>query len=315
MLDSRVRGHDAAREGDRRERRAASAAERARRSGYYGNARQPVDERSRPATTSSPASVAAWEAATAPAEQAGVRVAHMRTGSCSAATAEPSKKMLPLFKLGARRTLRDGRQWMSWISIDDEVAAIEHLLDLRRARGRSTSPRRNPCRNAEFAQDARRPCSGGRLSSRSRSSRRKLLLGSELADALVFGGQHVAPTVLLADGYPIRAPELEPSPAGRARSLITRPITRRGRGQCLTIWTSSSICDLVADHHTTGLERGVPLDAAVLAVDVVGAEKPARVPPHGSPVKPSNSTSNVTGLVTPLIVRSALSMYSSPSAA
>ena len=59
--------------------------------------------------------------------------------------------------------------------------------------------------------------------------------------------------------------------------------------------------DLVADEHAAGLERGVPLDAEVLAVDRAVAVKPALVLPHGSLPTPPTSRSNVTGLVTPLI--------------
>jgi uncharacterized protein (TIGR01777 family) len=68
-----------------------------------------------------------WEAATAAAE-AGVRVVHLRTGIVLSPEGGALKNQLPLFKFGLGGRFGNGRQWQSWISIDDEVAAIEHLL-------------------------------------------------------------------------------------------------------------------------------------------------------------------------------------------
>ena len=75
----------------------------------------------------------------------------MRTGIVLSADGGALAKMLPIFKLGLGGRFGDGRQWMSWISIDDEVAAIEHLLtsDVHGAVN-LTAP--NPCRNADFAK-------------------------------------------------------------------------------------------------------------------------------------------------------------------
>ncbi|MCW2606562.1 MAG: hypothetical protein JWO60_1255 [Frankiales bacterium] len=69
-----------------------------------------------------------WEAATAPAQAAGVRVAHLRTGIVLSAAGGALKKQLPVFKAGAGAPLGSGRQWVPWISLHDEVAAIVHLL-------------------------------------------------------------------------------------------------------------------------------------------------------------------------------------------
>ncbi|MGA1052624.1 MAG: TIGR01777 family oxidoreductase [Ilumatobacteraceae bacterium] len=140
-----------------------------------------------------------WEAATAPAESAGVRVAHLRTGIVLTPAGGALKKMLPLFKLGAGGRFGNGRQWMSWISLTDEIRAIEHLL----TSGLSgpvnlTAPA--PVRNAEFAKTL------GRVLGRPSllpvpSFGPKLLLGSELADALLFDGQRVVPSALREDGF------------------------------------------------------------------------------------------------------------------
>jgi hypothetical protein len=141
----------------------------------------------------------AWEASTAPAEDAGIRVAHIRTGIVLSREGGALKKMLPLFRLGVGGRFGNGRQWMSWISIHDQVSAIEHLLthDISGAVN-LTAP--GAVRNAEFAKVLgavlRRPAlvpvpSFGP----------KLLLGGELADALLFDGQRVVPSVLQAAGF------------------------------------------------------------------------------------------------------------------
>ena len=70
----------------------------------------------------------AWEGATRPAEQAGVRVAHLRTGIVLSAGGGALGKQLPIFKAGLGAPLGNGRQWLSWISLHDELAAISHLL-------------------------------------------------------------------------------------------------------------------------------------------------------------------------------------------
>jgi uncharacterized protein (TIGR01777 family) len=70
----------------------------------------------------------AWEAATAPATDAGIRVVRARTGIVLAKQGGALKRQLPLFKLGLGGKLASGRQWMSWISLDDEVGAIIHAV-------------------------------------------------------------------------------------------------------------------------------------------------------------------------------------------
>jgi uncharacterized protein (TIGR01777 family) len=148
-----------------------------------------------------------WESATAPAEKAGVRVAHLRTGIVLSPKGGALKKLLPLFKLGAGGRMGSGRQWQSWISIDDEIAAIEHLLTSN-VSGAVNLTAPNPVTQAEFTKTLARvlkrpsfvpvPTFGP-----------KLLLGSELADALLFTGQKVLPKVLERDGFGFAHVDLE----------------------------------------------------------------------------------------------------------
>jgi uncharacterized protein len=168
--------------------------------GWYGDRGDDVvDERSAPGVGFLSELCVAWEATTAPAEAAGIRVAHLRTGIVLAKEGGALKKQLPLFKVGLGGRFGKGNQWQSWISLADEIGAIEHLLtaDVSGAVN-LTAP--NPVTNAQFAKALGRvlnrptvlpvPAFGPRL-----------LLGHDLADALLFSGQRVLPTVLPSSGY------------------------------------------------------------------------------------------------------------------
>jgi uncharacterized protein len=148
-----------------------------------------------------------WEASTAAAESAGVRVAHLRTSMVLSAKGGALRKMLPLYRLGLGGRTGRGKQWVSWISIDDEVGAIEHLLDSD-ASGPVNLTAPNPATNADFARTL------GRVLKRPAilplpSFAPKLLLGSELVETLLVEGKRVLPSVLEGDGYTFAHPTLE----------------------------------------------------------------------------------------------------------
>ncbi|MEN9644604.1 MAG: hypothetical protein RL238_1273 [Actinomycetota bacterium] len=168
--------------------------------GYYGATDdRELDEQS-PAGTGFLADVCVqWEAATAPAAAAGVRVAHLRTGIVLTKEGGALKKMLPLFKLGAGGKFGKGDQWQSWISLPDEVGAITHLLSAD-VHGAVNLTAPAPVRNRNFATTL------GEVLHRPSfvpvpAFGPKLLLGGELADALLFTGQRVLPKALQASGY------------------------------------------------------------------------------------------------------------------
>ena len=97
--------------------------------GWYGDTGDRVTDETGPRGRGFLADVCvAWEAATAPAEAAGARVAHLRTGIVLSGAGGALKKQLPIFKAGLGAPLGSGKQWNSWISLHDEVAAILHLL-------------------------------------------------------------------------------------------------------------------------------------------------------------------------------------------
>ena len=148
-----------------------------------------------------------WEAATAAAEEAGVRTAHLRTGIVLTAAGGALKKQLPLFKFGLGGKFGKGGQWQSWISLPDEVAAITSLLE-GDVSGPVNLTAPNPVTNAEFTTTL------GSVLGRPTflpipSFGPKALLGSELADALLFTGQRVVPTVLERSGFTFQHPTLE----------------------------------------------------------------------------------------------------------
>ena len=148
----------------------------------------------------------AWEAAAVPASGA-ARVALVRTGIVLTPEGGALAKMLPLFKFGLGGRFGKGDQYMSWITLHDEVRAIEHALtaDLE-GPVNLTAP--NPVTNREFADalgDALRrpsflpvPAFGPRL-----------VLGRQLADALLFDSVRVAPAALTEAGFEFDHTDIE----------------------------------------------------------------------------------------------------------
>ena len=101
--------------------------------GIYGNrGDELLDETSSAGTGLLADLCRAWEAAAAPAADAGIRVVHLRFGVVLAARSGALAKMLPLFRLGLGGRLGSGKQWMSWISVTDLVAATLFALDSER---------------------------------------------------------------------------------------------------------------------------------------------------------------------------------------
>jgi hypothetical protein len=120
--------------------------------GYYGDTGDREVDESAPAGTDFLGELCqAWEAATAPAQRAGVRVVCLRSGVILGPGGGYLKPMLPLFRYGLGGRLGSGRQWMPWISLADELSAIEFLLTSDLAGGVNVvGPA--PVRNAEFTR-------------------------------------------------------------------------------------------------------------------------------------------------------------------
>jgi uncharacterized protein (TIGR01777 family) len=157
-----------------------------------------------------------WEAAAKPAVDAGIRTVYLRTGIVLSPKGGALKKLLPLFKLGVGGKFGNGKQWQSWISIDDEIGAIEYLLTAN-VSGAVNLTAPNPVTNAEFtkvlASVLKRPAIVPVP-----TFAPKILLGGELADALLFTGQRVIPAALNASGYTFKHTTLESA----LRSLLSK---------------------------------------------------------------------------------------------
>ncbi|TDD79901.1 TIGR01777 family oxidoreductase [Actinomadura rubrisoli] len=92
-----------------------------------------------------------WEAAATPAREVGVRVVHPRTGVVLGRGGGLLGRTLPLFRLGLGGRLGDGRQWTSWISLDDQVAALRFLIEGELA-GPVNLTAPNPVTNEEYTR-------------------------------------------------------------------------------------------------------------------------------------------------------------------
>ncbi len=126
--------------------------------GIYGNrGDELLDEASLPGTGFLADLCKQWEAAAQPAVDAGIRVIHLRFGVVLGPIAEANAggalaRMLPLFRLGFGGPLGDGRQYMSWISLADAVAAIFFLVETPALSGPANLTAPNPVTNAQFTR-------------------------------------------------------------------------------------------------------------------------------------------------------------------
>jgi len=122
--------------------------------GYYGDRGDEILKEDAAAGTGYfPELCAAWEAATLPAEQAGIRVVHLRTAMVLGPKGGALAKLAPLFRLGLGGRLGNGRQWMSWVSEADAVSAALFALDNAGLAGAINVAAPNPLTNAEFTRE------------------------------------------------------------------------------------------------------------------------------------------------------------------
>lgn len=174
--------------------------------GAYGSAGDTVlDERS-PYGADYLSDVArAWERATAPAERAGIRVVHARTGIVQGAAGGALAKQLPLFRAGVGGTLGDGSQWVSPIALDDEIGALHHCLMRDDVRGPVNLVAPDAMTNATYtrtlADVLHRPAIAAVPAFVLRT-----VLGREMADSTVLASQRVEPRVLQSSGFTFRWP-------------------------------------------------------------------------------------------------------------
>ena len=121
--------------------------------GYYGSrGDETLTEESAPGTGFLSDVCQAWEAATQAASAAGIRVAHTRFGVVLAPHGGALKQMLPLFRAGLGGKLGNGQEWMSWITLDDLLSGIFHVIEQTELHGAINFVAPKPVRNQEFTQ-------------------------------------------------------------------------------------------------------------------------------------------------------------------
>jgi uncharacterized protein (TIGR01777 family) len=183
-------------------------------SGYYGDTGDRLVDETSPAGTGFLADVCReWEAATAPAE-GHVRVAHLRTGIVLGHGGALGKQV-PIFKAGLGAPLGSGRQWSSWISVDDHTAAVRHLLAAEDVSGPVNLVAPEPVTNRDFTkalgQAVHRPTWPVGVP---RAALRVVL--GEFADDVLMS-QRLAPAVLQASGFTWAHPDLPSALAAALR--------------------------------------------------------------------------------------------------
>ncbi|MFE3287595.1 TIGR01777 family oxidoreductase [Streptomyces sp. NPDC001717] len=175
--------------------------------GYYGDTGDRVVDESSPAGTGFLPSVCVeWEAAAAPARKAGIRTAFARTGLVVAGEGGAWGRMFPLFKAGLGGRLGDGRQYWSYISLRDEVAALRHIIDTPSLEGPVNLTAPEPLTNREVT------AAMGRVLHRPAllpvpAVALRVALGEFSSDVL--GSQRARPKRLLESGFEFRHPGIE----------------------------------------------------------------------------------------------------------
>jgi uncharacterized protein (TIGR01777 family) len=177
--------------------------------GYYGDRGDEIlTEESGPGDDFLADVVQAWEAAARPAEDAGIRVVNVRSGIVLAPHGGVLKRLLLPFKLGLGGRVGSGDQYMSWITLDDEVGAIAHALVSDALRGPVNLTAPHPVTNAEFTAALGRAVHRPTLIPTPLAPL-KVVYGSELVQSLLLSGQRVSSAKLVSDGYDFHHHELD----------------------------------------------------------------------------------------------------------
>jgi uncharacterized protein (TIGR01777 family) len=176
--------------------------------GFYGDRGDAWLDESSPAGAGFLADVCkTWEAAAEPARQAGIRVAHPRIGVVLAAAGGALAAQLPLFRLGLGGRVGSGRQFVSWIALDDAVGALHHLLFADSVAGPVNLTAPEPVTNAELARTLARVLHRPALLPVPGSALRAL--AGDMGQALLLDGVRVRAGALEASGFAFRTPTLE----------------------------------------------------------------------------------------------------------
>jgi uncharacterized protein (TIGR01777 family) len=173
---------------------------------YGGRGEEMLTEASSPGSGFLPEVCLAWEKATQPASDAGIRVVHLRFGVVLSPEGGALAQMLPVFRAGLGGRLGSGRQWMSWVALPDAIGVIEFALQSANLSGPVNVVTPNPVTNLNFTRAL------------GRALHRPAVLGvpafalrvafGEMADT-VLESARVTPARLSAAGFQFEYPELQ----------------------------------------------------------------------------------------------------------
>ena len=175
--------------------------------GFYGNRGDEVLTEDSPPGNSFLAEVSRdWESANAAASSAGIRVVNLRFGIVLAHSGGALKQMLLPFRMGLGGRIGSGRQWWSWIHIEDLVAAVWHVLQRQTVRGPANFTAPNPVTNAEFTRALAHALHRPAILPVPPFAAR--LAFGEFADEGLLSSARVLPKKLLESGFQFKYPEL-----------------------------------------------------------------------------------------------------------
>ena len=174
--------------------------------GYYGNrGEEAIDETARPGKGFLADVCVGWEAAAQAAASLGVRVVNVRIGIALGRDGGALAEMLPIFRMGAGGRIGNGRQWMSWIHLEDLVALFMLALDNDGLHGPMNATSPNPATNGEVSQALADVLH--RPAAMSVPEFGLKMLYGEMAQILI-DGQRVMPDLALRAGYHFQFPVL-----------------------------------------------------------------------------------------------------------
>ena len=208
MVDSRVQGTRHLAEALARASRKPQVLITASAIGYYGDrGEETLTEESGPGTNFLAGLCRQWEAATGAAAQAGIRTVQVRIGVMLSTKGGALPKMLTPFKLGLGGRIGSGRQYLSWISIDDVVGVILYALNAGQVRGPVNATAPNPATNSEFTRSLAEVLHRPAIFPMPTFAVRALF--GQMGDELLLASARVLPSKLQVSGYQFRRPELK----------------------------------------------------------------------------------------------------------
>jgi uncharacterized protein len=176
--------------------------------GYYGNhGDEIVRDGDAPGSDFLASVCREWEAATEQASQKGIRVVNLRFGIILSSEGGALGKMLTPFKMGLGGKIATGRQYMSWIAMDEVIQVILFVLSQNALQGPMNTVAPKPVTNEEFTKTLGRVLQRPTVFPMPAFAAR--LAFGEMADALLIGGVRVEPAKLARSGYSFRYPDLE----------------------------------------------------------------------------------------------------------